>query len=70
MDFLQRYLPAVVMSILVISMYKDINLRTPPYGVPALAAGALTAVLHLWKRNVLLSIGAGTALYMALIRVM
>ncbi|MEN6499152.1 MAG: AzlD domain-containing protein, partial [Rectinema sp.] len=37
---------------------------------PALVAGALTALLHFWKRNVLLSIVGGTALYMALIRVL
>jgi branched-subunit amino acid transport protein AzlD len=68
MDFLQKYLPAVVMAILVFSMYKDIDFSAAPYGIPALVAGAITALLHLWKRNVLLSIGAGTAVYMIFIR--
>ncbi len=69
LDFLQKYLPAVVMAILVFSMYKDIDFRAAPYGIPALVAGAITALLHLWKRNVLLSIGAGTAVYMIFIRI-
>lgn len=68
MDFLQKYLPAVVMAILVFSMYKNIDFSAAPYGIPALVAGAITALLHLWKRNVLLSIGAGTAVYMIFIR--
>ena len=36
---------------------------------PEAAAGVLTAALHLWRRNPLVSIVAGTALYMALLRV-
>ena len=32
-----------------------------------LAAAALTVGLHLWRRNPLLSIAAGTALYMTLV---
>lgn len=34
--------------------------------LPLLAASALTAALHLWKRNALLSICGGTALFMVL----
>ena len=37
--------------------------------VPELVAGAITAALQLWRRNPLVSILAGTAIYMALIRV-
>ena len=69
LSFLQRYLPAVVMTILVFSMYKDIDFSAAPYGIPALVAGSITALLHLWKRNVLLSIGAGTAAYIIFIRI-
>ena len=39
------------------------------YLVPELVAGAVTAALQLWRRNPLVSILAGTAIYMALIRV-
>lgn len=68
LDYLQRYIPPVVMSLLVLASFKDIDFAATPHGLPALAGAALTALLHGWKRNVLLSIGGGTALYMLLIR--
>ncbi len=70
LEYLQRYIPPVVMTILVFASYKDIDFASAPHGIPALAAGALTAALHLWKRNVLLSIAGGTALYMLLLRLL
>jgi branched-subunit amino acid transport protein AzlD len=39
-------------------------------GIPLLAASVLTVLLHLWKRNTLLSIFGGTGLYMFLSRVL
>ena len=39
-----------------------------PHGLPEAIAVAVTAGLHVWKRNNLLSIGAGTILYMVLIQ--
>lgn len=70
LNYLQRLMPPVVMVVLVFASYKDIDFRAAPYGLPALTAGATTAALHFWKRNTLLSIAGGTALYMVLIRVM
>jgi branched-subunit amino acid transport protein AzlD len=70
LGFLQKYMPPVVMAILVFASYKDIDYGAAPFGIPALIAGAATAALHFWKRNVLLSIVGGTALYMALIRML
>jgi branched-subunit amino acid transport protein AzlD len=69
-DYLQRYIPPMIMTILVLNGLKGISFARSPYGVPELAASAAVALLHLWKRNVLLSICAGTALYMALIRIL
>ena len=40
-----------------------------PHGLPELIALTVLTALHLWKRNVLLSIGAGTVLYMVLVQV-
>ena len=40
-----------------------------PHGIPEAAAVFVTAALHAWKRNNLLSIGVGTVLYMVLIQV-
>ena len=66
--YIQRYIPPMVMTILVIYCLKDIEWTAYPHGFPALLGVALTAILHLWKRNALLSIFSGTALYMFLMR--
>ena len=41
---------------------------TGSHGIPEAIAVAVTAGLHLWRRNTLLSILAGTACYMALVQ--
>ncbi len=69
-DFLQVYIPPMIMTILVLASYKGLSFSAWPYGIPELAAGLAVAGLHLWKRNALVSIFGGTALYMVLIRVM
>ncbi len=68
LDYLQIYLPPALMTILVMASFKDIKWAQAPFGLPALAAATLTALIHLWRRNVLLSIACGTAAYMALLR--
>jgi branched-subunit amino acid transport protein AzlD len=68
LDYLQRYIPPVVMTLLVLNALKGIRPGEYPYGLPELASMALVAGLQLWRRNVLVSIGGGTALYMILIR--
>jgi branched-subunit amino acid transport protein AzlD len=69
-DYLQAYIPPMIMTVLVLGSYKGIDFARAPHGVPEVAAGLAVAALHLWKRNTLVSIFAGTALYMILIRVM
>lgn len=64
--YLGRVLPAAIIGMLVIYCLKDINLLSAPFGAPELIAGLLVAGLHAWKRNILLSILAGTACYMLL----
>ena len=68
MDYLQRYIPPMIMTVLVLGSYKGLSLVAAPYGIPEIAAGLTVAGLHLWRRNTPLSILAGTALYMVLIR--
>jgi branched-subunit amino acid transport protein AzlD len=69
-DYLQKYIPPMIMTVLVLGCYKGLSFAAWPYGIPELAAGLAVAALHLWRRNTLLSIFGGTALYIALIRVM
>ncbi len=67
-SYLQTYIPPVVMLILVFSSYKNYTFSVFSDGGPAVIAGLATALVHVWKRNVLLSIAGGTVLYMMLIR--
>lgn len=61
-------LPPAVIAILVVYCLKAIDLRIAPYGFPELLAVVLVIILHLWKRNNLLSIGGGTLIYMLLLQ--
>jgi branched-subunit amino acid transport protein AzlD len=70
LGFLQVYAPPVIMSLLVLGSLKDVPFTEAPYGIPAVAGVVLSAALHLWKRNVLLSIAGATTLYMVLIRIL
>ena len=66
--YLGIVLPAAIIAILVIYCLKGIQPLTWPHGLPELIGVACVALLHLWKRNNLLSIGAGTVIYMLLVQ--
>ena len=66
--YLGAVLPPAVIGMLVIYCLKSVNLFSYPHGAPELIAGLVVVVLHVWKRNNLLSIGVGTVLYMFLIQ--
>ncbi|NEN75945.1 branched-chain amino acid ABC transporter [Pelistega sp. NLN82] len=66
--YLGSILPAAMFGMLVVYCYKDISLSTSPYGLPDFIAGILVFALHLWKRNMFLSIMVGTLFYMFLIQ--
>ena len=65
---LSNVLPCAIMGMLVVYCLKDISLLTAPYGIPELLGCTAVALLHIWKRNTLLSIGAGTVFYMVLVQ--
>jgi len=64
--FVERFIPPMVMAVLVVYCLKDIAWTIWPSGIRELAALALVVVLHLWKKNAMLSIFGGTAFYMIL----
>lgn len=66
--YLGKVLPMAIMATLVIYCIKGISFSSCGAWVPYLVACALTAALHLWKGNTLLSIFGGTACYMVLIQ--
>lgn len=66
--YLGKALPPAVIGMLVVYCLKGVHLASYPHGLPELIAVAVVVVLHVWKRNNMLSIGAGTVLYMFLIQ--
>ncbi len=66
--YLGGVLPYAVMGLLVVYSLKDVSLFSGSHGIPEALALILICVLHVWKRNMLLSIGAGTVLYMFLVQ--
>ena len=68
--YVARYLPPVIMTILVLDSFKGLRLDRAPFGIPELVSAAVVAALQAWKRNAMLSILGGTALYMLLMRVL
>ena len=67
--YLGKVLPCAIMGMLVVYCLKDVAYLQAPFGLPELIGIAVVALLHLWKRNSLLSIGAGTVFYMVLVQV-
>ena len=65
---LGQLLPNAIMGMLVVYYLKGISLTRAPFGIPELIACGTVALLHIWKRNTLLSIGLGTVCYMILIQ--
>ena len=66
--YLGNVLPAAVFGMLVIYCLKDTSFLRGTHGLPEIAGIIVTAALHLKFRQMLLSIGAGTAVYMILIQ--
>lgn len=66
--YLGKVLPYAIIGMLVVYCLKGITFRSAPYGLPELLASAVVVLLHMWRRNTLLSVGAGTVCYMLLIR--
>lgn len=66
--YLGRVLPAAMFGMLVVYCYKNIDVLSGFHGLPEFIAGAVVLVLHFWKRNMFLSIAAGTLLYMYLVQ--
>ena len=67
--YLGKVLPPAMMGLLVVYCLRSVDLLSGSHGLPEAIAVAVIAALHLWKRNVLLSIAGGTAVYMLLVQV-
>ncbi len=63
-----QVLPYAVMGMLVVYCLKDVSVVSGSHGIPEAISIALVASLHIWKKNTLLSMVAGTLCYMALVQ--
>ena len=66
--YLGRVVPYTAMGLLIVYCLKDVSVMEGSHGLPEAIALALVAVSYLWKRNTILSVVAGTAVYMAMLR--
>ncbi len=67
-QYLGKVLPGAVFAMLVIYCLRNVSFVSGSYGIPELIGIGVTAGLHLWKRQMLLSIAGGTVCYMMLVQ--
>ncbi len=67
-QYLGKALPCAIFGMLVVYCLKHVQWLSGTRGLPELAGIAITAVLHLWRGQMLLSIAGGTAGYMMLVQ--
>ena len=67
-QYLGKVLPAAVFGLLVIYSLKNVSIFTGSHGLPELISIVLVIFLHVWKRQMLLSIAVGTVCYMLLVQ--
>lgn len=65
---LSNVLPHAAIAMLVVYCLKDVCFSLPQGFLPELISLAVVFLLHLWKRQSLLSIGGGTICYMILLQ--
>ena len=67
-QYLGKALPAAIFGMLVVYCLKNVRILAGSHGIPELIAIAVVVLLHLWKRQMLLSIAGGTVCYMLLVQ--
>ena len=67
-QYLGRFLPAAVFGLLVVYCLRNVDLLSGSHGIPELLSILLVIGLHVWKRQMLLSIAGGTIFYMIMVQ--
>ena len=68
-SYLGKALTPAAIGMLLVHCLRDTTILTGSHGIPELIAIAAIIGVHLWKRQILLSIPVGTVLYMLLVQV-
>lgn len=66
--YIGKYLPPAVMGMLIIYSLKNTDIFQVDQSAPLAIAIFITVILHLWRRNNLVSILSGTVFYMLLVQ--
>jgi branched-subunit amino acid transport protein AzlD len=67
-QYLGKALPSAIFAMLVVYCLRNVQFLSGSQGIPELVGIVVTVAIHLWKRNMLLSIFAGTIVYMLIVR--
>lgn len=67
-QYLGKVIPGSIFGLLVVYALRNTNVLSGSHGIPEAVAIGIIIVLHLWKRNMLISIAGGTISYMLLIQ--
>lgn len=66
--YLGKMLPPAVFSLLVVYCLKNVSLTSSPFGLPELISVVAVVIIHLWKRNTVISVAVGTLCYMLMVQ--
>lgn len=66
-QYLGKFLPSAVFGMLVIYCLKNVEVLRGTHGIPEGISILVTATLHIWKKNMFLSIAGGTICYMLIL---
>lgn len=68
--YMGKVLAPAVFGLLVVYCFKNVNVTSGLHGIPEAISVLAVILLYLWKRNMVVPLVGGTALYMILIRLM
>ena len=66
--YLGKVIPYTAMGLLIVYCLRDVSILGGTHGIPELIAMAVVVASYLWKRNTIVSVVLGTAVYMVLLQ--
>lgn len=66
--YLGRVLPPAIMATLVVYCLRGVHITEGNHGIPEIISVLVVIGLHLWKKNILLTVGLSTICYMLLVQ--
>lgn len=66
-QYVGKFLPSAVFGMLVVYCLRNVNVLQGTHGIPEFISILITAGLHIWKHQMLISIAGGTICYILLL---